>query len=428
MAQVGGEAPPPALQHEPTLGHGHPGAEPVAHAGGQHHRLLGGEHHCEHGPRPQRHRAVQGRAGHPGPHLVVGGNLGPVRVGYPIQGYREGSVERFHHGGRGPRTCRSAGGAEQAPVVDRLGGQGGHRALARRRHRDQLMAVQARSQRLNPFAAVVGEVVDVHAPARGRDGCRDGPGQRTFIQRGGAVNGDLRQDRGESGVAPPLTRCRGGAGTEVESLARSVEPASGPLPEPAPGCADRGTLGRGLDGRLEQARPLQAAELAVQVLPRGHRPRHGHRVASDRRHEAVAIVGHRPRVGAPPRPPAAVERGHRSTGCDHRHDIAAHSGAGGLHHAHGRVGRDGCVHRRAARPQHGDRSLGGQRMPRSDRNWIRALTGCRRWGTGRLPCHWRGLYAVSVPVSVAGCRRSERRVDRRLGSHLLAGIVYSQSL
>ena len=282
--------------------------------------------------------------------------------------------------------------------MHRLGCQGQHRALARRRDGHQLVLSQVRPQRRNPLAAVVGEVVDVQAPARGCGRLGDGPGQRAPVQRLRAAGRDLLQCRGEGGVAPTFARRRGGVGREVERLARDVEAAPGTSPQPPAGSADRGAVDRGRDGRLEQARPLAAAEALVQVPPARNRPGDGHRPSANGGHEPVPVVGDRLRVGAPSGAAAAVEHRDSLAGRDHSHGVASDTGGGGFHHTHDRIGRDGRVDRGSSLAEQRYRGLHGQRMPGSHCHRVRASTG--RW-------HCRIRRPDALP---------------------LAAIVYSQSL
>ena len=280
--------------------------------------------------------------------------------------------------------------------MHRLSCQGQDRALARRRDGHQLVLSQVRPQRLNPLAAVVGEVVDVQAPTRGCGRMCDLPGQRTPVERLRAVGRDLLQHRGEGGVAPPFTRRWGGAGREIERLARDVEAAPGTSPQPAAGSADLRAVGGGFDGRLEQRRPRQPAEPAVQVRPCGYRPRHGHRPSANGRHETMAVVGDRLRVGGAPGATAAVEHRDSLAGRDHSHGVASDTGGGGFHHAHDRVGRDGRVDRGSSLAEQRYRGLRSQRVPGSH--------------CGRRTV-WRVAVGDSSPGHTGPCSRTPRRPE-----------------
>ena len=150
---------------------------------------------------------------------------------------------------------------------------------------------------LDPFAVVRGDVGRRHrAPVRGR-GAHDGLGGPPLVEVARAVGGDRLERPRLRRVGEPLPRHRRGAAGEehLVRVGRELARFGGPLvrlfdPEWEAGAGET-------DRRLQARGQIQPPEPAVELAPRLHQTRHGHRRAAGPRHRAVGW--HEPGGSAP---------------------------------------------------------------------------------------------------------------------------------
>ncbi len=255
--------------------------------------------------------------------------------------------------------------------------QGGD-ALALGRQFPDVIAAIIDADRLDPFRAVIGEILiaDPAADALhiGVDGARD----LTFVKRVAPALGDLLQGVRQIGIAENLALKRrvavfgqiGGAGVVelLELVLREpvLEDGHVAVPVIGDGLGEGETLLRVMNGGGKDVGHRHFAKTLVQGEPAIHRARHGDRHGAERRngavfadnlHDLVIAQPHRRAAGAV----QAIDLARLGV-IDDDEDVPAYAVARGLHQSQSRVGGDGGVHRIAASFEHVQRDLCGQRV------------------------------------------------------------------
>ena len=288
----------------------------------------------------------------------------------------------------------------------------------------QTVPAERHRDRLDPFRAMVAEVLIGEKAAKLPDPGRDPPAQLAAVEDPDPLLGDEAEAGGQVGVPNPLPGLRGALA--VDQVGRS--PALVFLDRPGvvgPIGGDHGGDRKPFLGERDRWRQRlgqgQRPEPGQEIVPGGEGAGHGDRFGALVRHGAVTLAhqrlagGQRPRAAAPVQADEPFLAGRP----EEREGVAARAGHHRLHDVEDRGGGHRRVDRVAAPLQHREAGGGGERLTRGD--------GAVRRVDRRAAGHGPGLRSLGLgrPNTAQEHGTSQREEDEPPGNlHGTSRIVW----